>query len=1163
MVEQASCPDPARWKALLDGSLPEEEQAVLNGHLQTCARCQQTLESLAAGTEVWSGAARHLGQEPQADEAALQRVVAELEAEGVPPSPRTEPSPSEDLSLEFLDPPEKPGQLGRLGHYEVLEVIGRGGMGVVLKAFDPKLQRVVAIKVMGPWLPGSATTRQRFVREARAAAAVRNEHVIAIYAVEETGDLPYLVMEFIAGVSLQKRLDQRGMLELKEILRIGMQTATGLAAAHSQGLIHRDINPANILVENGVERVKITDFGLARAVDDGSLTQSGVVAGTPQYMAPEQAQGEVLDQRSDLFSLGSVLYALCTGRPPFNARGTLAILKRVSEETPRPIRDINPEIPEWLTEIIRKLHAKKPADRFQGAAEVAELLSQHLAHLQQPRLATMPQPRWAQRRSGWLIAAVVLLVLISGLSLTEATGVTKVAATVIRRLTPDGLLVVEAEDPQVKVTIEGEDGIVLTGSGSQQVRLRAGRYRLLARKDDALIQRDMITLTQGHKQVVKVGRASFQFTPPPPGPLDELDPSKIPAEERFAWQPKELVAVLGEHRQRHWGQVQSVAYSPDGKLIASGGTDGGDTVIRIWDAATMREQTVLIGHSRPVSGLAFLPDSRRLLSGSWDGTLRLWDLTTGKEQKCFGPRIQVNCIAVSRDGRRALSGGHGRIVQLWDVETGQEVHSPFKGHTGSITSVAFSPDSRQALSGSFDDTLRLWDVESGKEVRPPLKGHTGHVTGVVFSPDGRYALSGNSYHHQADGHRHASDYHLRLWDVENGKEVRRFEGHTNLVWGVAFSPDGQRALSWSQDATLRVWDGATATELLCCKGHVGPVQAAAFSPDGGRMVSGGSDGTVRVWDGATGKELRPLTGPTGVASSVCFSPDCVHVLSGNTDELVRLWDVVKGKQLRRFEGHTDPVGSVAFFPDGRHALSASMPGYAFSPQPRNGDRAGPWRLWNVESGKEVRHFLGSSTDWVASVAVSPDGKLAVTACGSQVLRWDVESGGELLPRLEGHSGNVWGVAFSPDGTRVLSGSGDGTVRLWDFKSGKELRPSFKGHTDTVFGVAFSPDDRHGASCSGDQTVRLLDLSVAEPQARNFPKLHAKPVRAVAFAPDGKRLASSGEDGRIILWGIATDDKSQVWKLPGPVNSVAFAADGRHLATANGNGTVYILRIGQP
>src|SRR5262249_8910552 len=286
----------------------------------------------------WLKAAHHLRQDQPAESGPnLLRVLADLQAE-----PGDIPD-GEKVSLAFLSPPTRPGSLGSLAHYDVSEVLGQGGIGIVLKAFDHSLHRVVAIKVMAPHLAQCATARKRFLREARAAAAVRDEHIIDIHAVAEANGLPYLVMEYVAGPSLQQRLDQRGPLELKEVLRIGMQTAAGLAAAHAQGLIHRDIKPANILLQNGVERVKITDFGLAHAADDVRLTCPDTISGTPHYMAPEQAAGQAADPRSDLFSLGSVLYAMCTGRAPFEAPGPLAVLKRVCEEMPSPLREINSE----------------------------------------------------------------------------------------------------------------------------------------------------------------------------------------------------------------------------------------------------------------------------------------------------------------------------------------------------------------------------------------------------------------------------------------------------------------------------------------------------------------------------------------------------------------------------------------------------------------------------------------------------------------------------------------------------------------------------------------------------------------------------------------------------------------------------------------------------
>jgi uncharacterized protein (TIGR03067 family) len=289
---------------------------------------------------------------------------------------------ADDEDLSYLSSPRRPDSIGRIGHYEVLEVLGRGGFGIVFRAHDEVLQRVVAVKVLAPSMAATSPARKRFLREARSSAQVRHENVVQVYAVEEQ-PLPYLVMEFIPGETLQQRLDRNGPLDVPEVLRIGRQVAEGLAAAHAQGLIHRDIKPANVMIEGGAgRRVKLTDFGLARAADDASISQSGVVAGTPMYMAPEQAKGETLDHRADLFSLGSVMYAMLTGHPPFRASATLAVLKRVTEDTPRPIREVIPEVPVWLCRIVEKLHAKDPAERFQSAREVADLLADCETQLQ-------------------------------------------------------------------------------------------------------------------------------------------------------------------------------------------------------------------------------------------------------------------------------------------------------------------------------------------------------------------------------------------------------------------------------------------------------------------------------------------------------------------------------------------------------------------------------------------------------------------------------------------------------------------------------------------------------------------------------------------------------------------------------------------------------------
>ncbi len=393
---KTSCSDD-RLRSLLgdDEHSPAFRQAAQ--HVESCASCQTRLEHLAADAPLWREARTMLtrpasGSGGRADEQAGERAD-NLTGDSESDRRRWNGRPAvwtDSMAQQLLSPPSHPEMLGRIGRYEVERRIGSGGMGVVFKAFDTELNRPVAVKVLAPYLAGSGAARKRFAREARAAAAVVHEHVVAIHNVESDGEAPFLVMPFVAGESLQQRIDREGPLELCEILRIATQTASGLAAAHAQGLVHRDVKPSNILLELGVERALLTDFGLARASDDASLTHTGFHPGTPQFMSPEQARGDAVDKRSDLFSFGSVIYTMCTGHSPFRAETSYGILRRITDADPRSMREINPAIPEWLEGIVARLHAKSPDHRFRSADDVHTLLEQCLAHVQQP--TTMPLP---------------------------------------------------------------------------------------------------------------------------------------------------------------------------------------------------------------------------------------------------------------------------------------------------------------------------------------------------------------------------------------------------------------------------------------------------------------------------------------------------------------------------------------------------------------------------------------------------------------------------------------------------------------------------------------------------------------------------------------------------------------------------------------------------
>ncbi len=525
----SSCPSPDRLRHLLRDDPPEIDQTELAAHLDSCRECRGVLDRLAARSGLWHDLALLRDNPPGPSPCGATKNL-----EVVPPE-------DENIPVGLLEPPDQPGHLGKLGPYDVLRLIGRGGMGIVFLARDRALDRLVAIKVLSPGMAATGAARRRFAREAKAAAAVVHEHVVTIHAVDTLPlGVPYLVMQYIAGKSVQELIDRGKAPELAEILRIGSQAAGALAAAHAQGLIHRDIKPANILLENGVERVKITDFGLARAVDDDTVSHPGVVAGTPQYMSPEQASGEPIDHRTDLFSLGSVLYALCTGQAPFRGNTSMATLKCVCEQTPRPIRAINPEIPSWLVKIIEKLHAKDPADRYDSAADVADLLGRCLAHVQQPASAPLPAELVPvrNRRAIALWGAFPVCLMLAGLlsfpGVREAAGqAASYMATVLRLKTPEGTLVVETDDPSVGITLDGSE-LVVTGAGVKELRLSVGQHSVQAVKDGRIVRDELVTISRGGRTVLTVHRETDHSTPArstaravvAPPPLVPVDPGE-------------------------------------------------------------------------------------------------------------------------------------------------------------------------------------------------------------------------------------------------------------------------------------------------------------------------------------------------------------------------------------------------------------------------------------------------------------------------------------------------------------------------------------------------------------------------------------------------------------------------------------------------------------
>ena len=1103
-----------------------------------------------------------------------------------------------------------------LGAYEILESVGRGGMGVVLKARDPHLHRTVAIKTLAPEFAGNATARKRFAREARAAAAVTHPHVVMIHAVEPDGPVPFLVMEYVAGRSLRQKLDADGALELPEILRIGSQIARGLAAAHGQGLIHRDVKPGNVLLENGVERVKLTDFGLARATDDVAITRTGDIAGTPQYMSPEQAEGKPADHRGDLFSLGSVLYAMCTGRPPFRGETAVTVLRKVCDETPRPIREVNPAIPAWLAAIVDRLLEKDPARRFQTAAEVADLLGDHLAHLQNPDSAVRPGPLTPHRRPPrvrrWAVAALVLTGVFAALGTTEATGVTDVVPTVVRLVRGDGTLVIETDDPGVGVTVEAEGDVVITGTGLGELRLKPGDYTVKATKDGREFA-EVVTVARNGREVVDV----------------RWEPS-LPARSHTAGQTdagvgtdaRELVKGLTLVRQfpGHDGPVASVAFSPDGSRAASGsGWPTGDRTARIWDVST-GELLRTLRLDEHVQAVAFSAGGDRLLTGGSEGETVLWDVASGTRIREFDRATGFIAHLTFGAGDRFAAGTtrrpEGQLV-VWDAATGKITANFLLGADGD--GLAVHPDDDRLVAAAMrDGAVRLIDLELGAEVRrfgrPDDGGDRTRFGGVAFSPDGTTLAAGGP------------DV-IRLWDFATGERLRDLPWSG---WNLAFTRDGRSLVvtAPTKGSFLRVVDATTGTEIAVSPALRGHGWGVALSPDRRSVLTGGGAYPDAGWHRTGDYALRLWRLPE---NAVDPSGDFPHRFTRDDtplnstgvawDESERAWriDGMSGRTVRLFEVPLPNVDDRVLHYRAK-LKSEGVTGRAYL------------EMWvRAPNGRKYfsRGFtdaVSGTTDWVDARTpfLLREGEAADLAQLNLVVEGDgtvwvkdveLDSGPRPLGAWEkfgewfgSASGTPAGSADAADHDRLVKLAEAGYAEVKErVEQGEVSRAELLEARRQLLGAKFrraEARDRHEEAAEqlagmielseqrlamtraqiemGDRPAaavrdverELLEARIRLREYRRGHDLtesadppgfiedvrldgHEKYVLALGYTPDGNRLVSGGAE-HLFLWD--TRNGRRVRELPGHtrgIHSVAVFPDGERVASA-GKGDAIVL-----
>lgn len=1058
----------------------------------------------------------------------------------------------------YLAPPQAPDEIGRLGPYRILRVLGTGGMGVVFQAEDINLRRTVALKAMKPEVATNPVSVKRFLREARVAASIEHDHIVAIYQVGDDRGVPYLAMQFLRGESLEARLSGQRKLPFADVLRIGKEIARGLGAAHDQGLIHRDIKPANIWLEANTDRVKIVDFGLARETDgEGTLlTQPGAILGTPAYMAPEQARAEPVDARCDLYSLGCVLYRMSTGRIPFTGKDSIAMLLAVTKEPPRPMREFNPDLPPAFSDLVMRLLSKKPADRLPTAKAVVEALeaiekqstaapspgpstlppvpstaaaksksrdlpakpakptpqpaapktkpkNQASPPAAKPKTPTAPAGSPQPNRSGgFAVLAFVLLLALGGAAYLI------LVASPVTPPTP-GVLVVHSDDPNIRVIVlrQGQEVKTLNLTRETQVSLEPGEYevRLAPEVSRRTLTPSRFTLAPGGHQDVYVRGI------PVSAAALVRQPAFVHADVR-SWTLETIAAR---------GPVYSVAYHRDGRWLASAGADG---TVRIWESATGRLIRALLGHEREVLALAWSPakEVSVLASAGQDNTVLLWNAATGQILHTLaGHEGAVRALAWSPDGKTLASAGMDNAIRFWEAATGNLKRTQKLKDTSART-LAWSPDGKLI---TFDqrNEIQLVEAENGGLLRT-LKGHTSRIAALAWSPKGNTLASAGE-----------QDRAIRLWVKNADAGVRVINsGLTGWLNGLAWSPDNEVIVAVSEDWGFRRWRTNMLKPFGFPQEGSSPLKCVAWSPDGKTLLFGGRDGSVRMWDPETGKTIRDLPGLAKEDNSfvTAWSPDSkqLAIVEGNT---VRIRSSATGQIRCTFPEQGTVVAALAWSPDGtKLALGGSSDGSV--------------RIWDAGAAKLLTTAREAHADRVRSVTWSHDGKKLASAGFDKTVRlWNAQTG-QLLFNLHGHTGPVWSLSWSPDDKTLASGSEDRTVRFWDAVTGKLLRE--EKHAGPVHKVSWSPDGKLLASGSGDQTIRLWNPNVAG-KPLHLLKEDLGQVHTLCWQPDSKTLLSLDQHRQVRFWDVATAKPER--GVAGAFSWGTFSSDGRWLASRGG------------
>jgi WD40 repeat protein len=1101
----------------------------------------------------------------------------------------------------------------------------QGGFGRVYKVWHRKWQQEMAVKTPKREAFDTPSKKTNFINECETWIELGlHPHIAACYYVRELGGVPRVFSEYAGAGTLDDWIRSEHLYkgEQKEVLLrmidIAIQFAWGLHYAHeykhnneNKGIVHQDVKPLNLLVmkDEPMPTVKVTDFGLAhaRALPESELpvgkdrngkgsimvAQSGGM--TLAYCSPEQAAGQPLTRRTDVWSWGLSILTMFTGEVTWAqenvATGPLAlqILEQFLEHNGE--EEKIPAMPKGVADLLRQCFKHNPDDRPHSMQDCAAALIEIYQSENDGKPYPRTEPKAADLRADALNNRGV-----SYLDLGKEAEARKQLEEALNA------------DPQhLDATfnlgyLRWNHAEILS---NEFIRFMRELENSKGTDPDYWRYLAWIYLEQGNIEEIEKIRQLHKID----------DKSLLNVLES---KNKPIGRFIHGFNDKSVTSVNSVCFSSDGEYILSGGTDN---IIKLWDIKSGELKIQYKNHNDHVTSVCFSPDGTYVLSGSRDRTIRRWETISGKEKKKYeghiGPGF-VNSVCFSPDGKYILSGGGDKTIRLWDTESGEEIKK-FEGHTSSVNSVCFSPDGKYILSGAgvYDQTIRLWESESGK-VRKFNGCHTSWVLCVCFSPNdyGKYALS-------------SGEKTIRLWDVESGEEIKQFKGQHHFVNSVCFSPDGKYLLS-SEQENISLWDVESGKEIRQFKGHTVGVNSVSFTHDGRYAVSGCQKGEIKLWEifypvknwsnhpypvvsrikqiaelteqtdkinrvfeiveeniskgfyskayqllremqtipgyecdkrlltlvtrcGIEGKGKRislkgswnffTFSGHTGSVTSACFSPNGRYVLSNNigADNTFKLWDIESCREIKLFENCTNYIPSVCFSPDGKYIISGSW------------DKT--IRYWDIIEEKEKIRFE-NNTDRVNSVSISPDGRYALSGSDDKIIKlWDIEKGNEkrqfVCPSGVNH------VSFSPDGKYILSGSRDNIFRFWDIAGGIEKKKfTVEPSSGDLRFVCFSRDSRYVLLENGNYSIKLCEIETGR-EIRLFDRGGGN-YSQICFSPDGKCVLSGCEDKTIRLLEI--ENNKEIQQFNGHtvgVSSVCFSPDGQYVLSGSGDKTIRI------